>query len=625
MFPKFGNDCGDREETLAELRRLGVKRVFLAGMTPYPTTQEEKDATYPLLKENCDFFHKEGFEVACWHWAFGYVKNLGTTMIKGSDGAETTYHCPFDDKFLELVYDNAYNLAKCGVDMIQYDDDFGFSYFGNSLHCTCDLHMARIREILGEDISPEELQEKVLRMPNSKYRLAWMQANGESLKKFASTVRSAINEVNPKIRAGVCTNMGSWGLDGATAEEISRTFAGDEAAPFLRLIGASYWPQRVGYHHGTLLSHVIEYERLSRSHVPHDIEAFGEGDPWPRPRNHCPAANVELFDMGLRIDGTIDGILKYDLDYYAQPDYETGYIDRHVRNKPVYDWIDKAFSDKKIAGVRVYDTMDKYKGMKIPESVTTGRRLVEIFYNPAIRMLCDSGVPTTYTNAGVCGIAFDENVRIVPKVELKRGLIIDMRAAEILAEDGIDVGIIKKGDEYASTLERFVDGNRCVNIHEGAIRAYKVELNPNVKVLSYLRVNENGKTVEYPVSYTYENANGEKFLVFAFDAYYNNRHLGQSYARARELRDVIASFGTPLPAHSLGNPNVHMMTKKSDNALAVGYFNIFADTAFTPTVTLDGEYSEVVSTINCTAELHGNKVILSDIPPFSFAGFEVKK
>ena len=38
----------------------------------------------------------------------------------------------------------------------------------------------------------------------------------------------------------------------------------------------------------------------------------------------------------------------------------------------------------------------------------------------------------------------------------------------------------------------------------------------------------------------------------------------------------------------------------------------------------DKEYSEI-ECINCTGKIDGNKVTLTDIPPFAFAGFEVKK
>ena len=69
---------------------------------------------------------------------------------------------------------------------------------------------------------------------------------------------------------------------------------------------------------------------------------------------------------------------------------------------------------------------------------------------------------------------------------------------------------------------------------------------------------------------------------------------------------------------------MYTICKESENALAVGLWNIFDDIAFDCVVELAEEYSDI-SFINCTGRLDGNKVYLSDIAAFSFAGFEVRK
>ena len=57
--------------------------------------------------------------------------------------------------------------------------------------------------------------------------------------------------------------------------------------------------------------------------------------------------------------------------------------------------------------------------------------------------------------------------------------------------------------------------------------------------------------------------------------------------------------------------------------MAVGLWNFFADPAIDPVVELDSEYSGI-EFLNTNGKLDGNKVYLNDIPPFGFAGFEVK-
>ena len=57
--------------------------------------------------------------------------------------------------------------------------------------------------------------------------------------------------------------------------------------------------------------------------------------------------------------------------------------------------------------------------------------------------------------------------------------------------------------------------------------------------------------------------------------------------------------------------------------MAVGLWNFFADPVLSPTVELDNAYASV-RCLNCEGTLDGNRVHLSDIPPFGFAAFEVR-
>lgn len=52
--------------------------------------------------------------------------------------------------------------------------------------------------------------------------------------------------------------------------------------------------------------------------------------------------------------------------------------------------------------------------------------------------------------------------------------------------------------------------------------------------------------------------------------------------------------------------------------------NIFPDTVINPVIEPDGEYDEI-EFINCGGRLEKDKVYLSKIQPYSFAGFAVKK
>lgn len=212
---------------------------------------------------------------------------------------------PADGNFIRFMQEYVKEIAECGADLIMFDDDFRFGHQTGDIACTCEHHMKRIGEILGEDITPEKLREKALTGGGNRYRDAWMRANGESLIAFAKAMREAVDSVNPAVRMGQCSCMSSWGVDGALPEEVARAFAGG-TRPFFRLIGAPYWA--VDRHfNNSRLQNVIEFERMQKSFCTSDAEVFAEGDTYPRPRHWCPSSYLELFDIAMRADGKTDG------------------------------------------------------------------------------------------------------------------------------------------------------------------------------------------------------------------------------------------------------------------------------------------------------------------------------
>ena len=613
-FPR----CGGKEKYLEELKRIGAERVFFAlgGM---PANKEQEDYEINSIKENVKFFQDNGLEVGTWMWTYLYNGDREDfTPLKVSNGVEKKQHaCPLCENYKKAVGERIMRIAECGVDMIMFDDDYryGFMTGGYGILCTCDEHMKRIKEIIGEDITPEELQKKALTGGKNKYRSAWMKVNGDSLREFAENARMYLDKVNPDIRMGVCACMSTWDQDGFDPASVSRTLAG-KTKPFLRLIGAPYWAVDKSW--GNRLQNVIELSRMERSWCGEGIEIFCEGDAYPRPRTNCPAAFMELFDIAMRADGTTDGLLKYALDYNSTVDYERGYIDRHIKNAHIYEGIERIFSDKEAVGVRVYEHMKKLEDMVVPKVVEGSGKIEDLFFSPSSRMMADNSVPTTYYGEGVCGIAFGEDAKYVPVEVINNGMILDLRAAEIMEERGIDVGLVNRGELGRNVgEERFGIYKEQISVNNGH-RIFDVKLKDGAQVQSRF-------SSETPASYVYENKDGGKFLVFCFDGHFGNESLRRSYARSRQINDAIKWMtGKKLPAYCYGNPDLYIMAKKGDDgSMAVGLWNIFADEVINPTVELDKEYKEI-SFVNCNGRIEGDKVILSDIAPFGFAGFEVR-
>ena len=607
-----------KDELVKKLKNLDAQRVFLA-LDTYETDSIKQEETFASLKKNTEFLKNHGFEVGAWIWTYWIKGKSDYTHMKFTTGnTSAEFVCPSDEKFRSFAGEYVKNIARCGVDIIMYDDDYRYGFQDSGLGCVCKNHLEYMENILGEKLPENVINEYLISGPENKYRSAWLKANKYFMIKFAEDMRKSLDEINPQIRFGACSCMSVWDFDGADSIEISKTLAG-KTKPFMRLIGAPYWAVNKGW--GNRLQDVIELERMELSWcADEDIEIFSEGDAFPRPRFNCPASYIEGFDTALRADGGFDGMLKYAIDYTSNANYENGYVKRHIENNELYKEIADVFANKKAVGVRVYESMKKFERMDVPK-VAKDKNLAEMFFSPAARMLASCSIPTVYEGNGLCAIAFGENAKYIPDQALKNGLIIDARAAEILCEKGIDVGIESRTELSIKKLseEYFIDENEYVPVYLKS-GTYNMKLKSSANVQSYFIDGDK----KYPASYIYENADGQRFFVFAFDGYFMHEFLHRQYTRAKQLAQNIKWLsGNSLSAYISGNPDLYVMNKSDGKALAVGLWNFFDDYISEPVIKLDKKYSKI-KFINCNGKLDQDTVYLSKIQPYEFAAFEVE-
>lgn len=618
-----------REQVLEQLRRFDAERVFLA-LGFYEFDESKHDEIFVDFKDNCEFFKKNGFEVGAWMWAFetGDIETEYTNMRLISGQEQISRICPLDKEFTRFSQSYLQKIAECGVDIIMFDDDFGFTFVKETPGCLCDLHIKKINEITGENNDRETLEKYILSGGKNKYRDAWIKTNGDAMREFSKSVRCAVDEINPNIRIGACACMNSWDIDGTTPDELARILAGN-TKPFYRLIGAPYWAVRSSF--GCYLQDVIELERMESSWTrKSDVEILAEGDAFPRPRYNCPASYIEGFDTAIRASACTDGILKYGIDYTSKPDYEQGYAVFHERNREIYKGIDEMFLGKEHTGIRVYESMNKIAKLHAVTAINKTVNFEDMFHSKAARTLAHNSIPSTYEGEGICGIVFDENARTLPLQALKNGLIIDIQAAEILAERGIDVGVKKFGEECFGDTEHIIDTDNKITHYFEVAPTYNNEFCEGIKVLSTIKTDKG----DIPVSYLYENADGNRFLVFNFNSrpngegrrkntYFGPQSVFRCYERSRQIAQSVEWLsGKKLPAYLYGHPEMYIQCKQKDSGLAVGLWNFFADVAINPVVKLSDNYSNI-KFLNCSGKLEGDKVTLTDIQPFSFAFFEV--
>ena len=149
----------NREAYLAEIKRFDAERVILA-IGVYEHSAETREKQMKTLAENAAFFKANGFEVGAWFWTFNVGKNPQYTRMRAIDGCDiSSFACPLDEEFVKMASDHVKAVAETGVDIIMFDDDFRYGFQGDQPACLCDLHMAEINKITGEEKTREELFE----------------------------------------------------------------------------------------------------------------------------------------------------------------------------------------------------------------------------------------------------------------------------------------------------------------------------------------------------------------------------------------------------------------------------------------------------------------------------------
>ena len=171
--------------------------------------------------------------------------------------------------------------------------------------------------------------------------------------------------------------------------------------------------------------------------------------------------------------------------------------------------------------------------MQLPNSLGLSTDIEEVFYSSAARILAANAIPTIYDGDGTTGIAFGENAYQLAREDFDNGMIIDARAAKILADRGIDVGIESFGEEIKSKYQyiccddNYIIADNC--------STFDVKLNYGCKILSY--ASDDFENLKSPLCYLYQNAEGQKFLVFNCIAKKSESFL-KEYCNAKIIADI---------------------------------------------------------------------------------------
>lgn len=608
----------DREKLLENLNKAGADRVMLALYRVLKNGRIQTEENMDRLAEELAFFQNQGFETCVWIGetiGHGWPINEGAEYsnivnILGNPGYAA--FCPTDEKFVADICKWIANVARAGAKQILLDDDFRMTNHGaagSSACCLCERHLQLYRAAVGEDLSREEIKEKVFTGGPSVYRDAWVNMMRETMLGFAEKIRAAVDEVDESVRIGVCGTASMMDADGECFADAAKILAGRNNG-LIRMFGAPYWA-----HNGFDLANVITMERRCAAGADHSaFEVICEGDTWPRPRFACPSAYLEIFDQALAADGGFDGILKYMIEYDAPYDYETGYIDEHVKNRPLLKKIQKEFGGD-CAGIRLFERYERFRGADLSGDALDNAEL-SVWRPQGIgcRFVSALGLPVAFEGNGPV-VVFGENAKYIEAEALKAGAIIDLPAARYLQARGIDVGL--KSENAATDVisrEHFL----AEDVHITTAHPLYADLavKEGAEVLSYLEGKE-----RHVGAYRYLNADGMRFLVYAFDGERSDARVYRNYARQREVAGQVEWLsGEKLPASCTGHPDTYMICKKIGEKLAVGFWNLFPDKIAEAAIGLSRNYSSV-RWIAGRGELKEDGIHIKDVAPYAFVGF----
>lgn len=654
VFPIIYDEAGTKK-IIEQLHKAKVDSVFLCTLWALHNKKMYNEHMAAIEKA-IPVFKAEGFEVMVWlgstigHSAplAGGIGQAGSFMPWTSvDGTVCEgCFCPTDKTFANALCNWVKEVAEFGPDGIILDDDYRMSDRGDAQGCLCDNHLKIFNDLVGENFNRKEVVDHVFTGPKNKYRDAYMKMHGDTLRDLAKQMRAIVDSVDENIRLGYCCPPAGFNVDGTNAIELSHIFAG-KTKPVLRLGGAPYW----GKMDPTMISYATETERLIQTWCDGEgIESFSELDSYPRPRFSIPASFMEASDTILMADGRLTGSLKYMADYSASPDYETGYFDAHCKNMPVYEKIQKMFDGKKATGLSIFECHDYLTDMTWPDTFPgiNQRFGSQILPPTSVRWMRNLSLPLTYNDTSIANVVFGENAQFVTPEMRKNGMILNMRSARILSDKGIDVGYTEAKYAGVAVKERYIEENELINIMDG-IGIYELKHKDGVKVLTEFLVDD--KFV--PGAYEYENADGERYLVFPFweyncedpktslEGFANKPHwygkfaahsedtwfaMMRNYARTRQMIKSIEWLNRrPMDVACPGYPYLYLLAKKDDNALSVGLWNLGLDDVAEPVLTLGEEYSSV-ECVNCEAVLEGKQLkFKSTLYPIKFAFVELKK
>lgn len=373
-----------------------------------------------------------------------------TITLKG----DVSRFCPLDPNFRAYIKDFVKGLAAEHPSFVMGDDDIHLYD-----ECFCDLHRAEFNRRTGRSCTAEEFRKVVgAAKPGSKDYEAFFKLQRETVTGVCSLIREAIDEVDPKVPAGMCMSWVEYRFIG----DLAKAIAAKGQSPLLRIANDAGYAEFDRDTFADLVLRTAAYEAV----YGRDCTLLDESDVFPHNLWNKSAANLRAklaFSLVQGIDG---GLLWFTCGHRWGFSISDSYAQAIEQNMPRFRALKRFAGESKALGFTVPVQRNfpdwRFNGEGLDAFVSGlnwGGSVAAVF-----------GVPfrcsTTLDDGGVYAIAGERTVERFSDMELKTllagRLLLDGDAVRAMVKRGFarHLGLTIENRKLNYVCERSTDGKR---------------------------------------------------------------------------------------------------------------------------------------------------------------------
>lgn len=511
---------------------------------------------------------------------FPFQRRVASDGHSSAEGA-----CPLSPA-LRAWAAGAYAIyARLRPPVLFVDDDYRTMMAGG-MYCFCPLHMRRISQLAGREVTREEVVQALVSeaWPAPELRRHYHEATTQGFVELAQEIRRAVHGVSPQTRIGQMTAQWPTGAQGMDIYRVLEALAGPHR-PLLR-------PQ-IGYYSENYIRDAapafLNPSRM-RGVLPENVEY------WPEIENYqyslyAKSARCTLAQMAACVLGGFNHLALNVFDMFGSPLSDSArLIQRLEASRAFLDRLHGLVPEgSRPLGARLFEHPAQLL-------VRRARSIGELFSSDELsRRLPVLGLPVTHGVDSPWQVVTGDDVLALDDKALDallaRGALLDAAAADALALRGQSQRIgVSVGDALAQDdlgYEQFTDAATSPSLY-----GRKFPLRPLAQAGDWRRltaladrartaseIHNYRQDVVGPALLLTENGRGERFGVLAFRGK-GDRHLMENLMRPEQLRNAlgwIARRPLPVCTHHDAPYLWPIVNRTADGRLVIGLINLATD------------------------------------------------